>query len=143
MRRHETGQRTAEQDSAKHARHDGADHGAAPFGRGKLRGEGDDLLRYRRGHAEQQRGDQQHRCRRCQRGTDEGERQHGELRDDQTAALNEIAQWYEREQADGISELGRGRNQSSEAAGKIALDHTEHRLIVVDVRHGQSGGDRH
>ncbi|MCY1169307.1 hypothetical protein D9M73_93320 [compost metagenome] len=143
MRRHQPGERPAEQDAAQQPSHHRADRRAALGRIGQMRRERHDLLRDRRRHPDQQRRHQQqgdiggHR-RQCQR-----QRQHHELHDDQPLALQQIAQRREQEQPRRIAQLRRGRHQPGPRAGQIPLDNAEHRLVIIDVGYGNAGRDRH
>lgn len=64
--------------------------------------------------------------------------------DDQPPAFDQVPQRDEKRQAERVTDLGGGGNESDRRiTGKLGLDHAEHGLVVVDVGHGEAGGDGH
>ena len=140
---HDAGQRAAEEDAGQDPGEDHPHRGASPFRRGEMGGERHDLLCHGRCEADQQgRGDQRGGARR-QRREGEGEGEDRELADDQSPPFHDVSQGDQQEEAGGVAELRRRRDQARERARQVLLDQAEHRLVVIDVGDGDAGGCRH
>ncbi len=147
MRRDQPGDRPAQQNTGQKSRHDGPHHLPALLGRSDVGGEGDDLLRHRRGEAERQRsGDQPERIGRDRRrGKRNGEP--GELNQNQPPTLDQIPERNKEEQAKRVAKLRRGGHQPGQPIGYVGLHQAEHGLVIIYVgngdprRHGHGKGE--
>lgn len=121
-----------------------ADHLAALFRSGKLRGERNDLLSDGGGGADQDRGQQQQRRRRAGGHAGEGGDQRQRLRQNQPLAVHGIAERNQQDQAEGEPQLRHGGYQADQrGCAPLALQQAQQGLVVIDVGDGKAAGDGH
>ena len=112
---------------------------------GEVRGERHEDLR---GDARQRDNGgcrREHGQRRAQRDADLAERGDREHRDDEAAALQEVAERYEQREAEGVGQLDDGEHRADRRARRVERlrDRRFEGLGVIVVRDDDAGGERH
>jgi hypothetical protein len=142
----ETADHARQQDAEQQPGHDRADHLAAVRLGRQRSGGGHDVLRHRRGDADQQARDQQHADGRRCGGQQQGQGQRSRLAENHAAAIDAVTQRGEEKDARGIAELRQRRDPAHFAGGgaDVRAEHAEHRLAVVERgdRQARTGGEQ-
>jgi len=137
------GEAAAEQDAEQEAGHDGANGAACVRRRSDLRRDGQQDVSDG-GQGAGQEGDEHHRQQSGNDGGDEhGQDESGDHFEDETAALEDIAEGHEEEEADGVARLSGDRDVTHPGLGDVeAASHlNEQRLVEVEGRNRDARGE--